>query len=526
MKILKFIFFFVVLSSFATAVSWNTITQSVADLRFINNDGDTMVGNLDIGTGGYSGGGITLTTDGGAFVQDQILAGNITNIGGVEVNGSLNPAAGITATLGNASHQWSSLNVSGNAYVDSLTSIGNVSASYVLGKTITPIVPHDLVNKNYVDDAVSSTAFDFFLNDQSSDIGTHFNMTESDLDLPVTTLTSASLSASETLSIFNWTTLVGQPEFNELRKGVYDVHVHLSKSGSRSITITPKLYNISSDGLKRNLLVTFETSEELSTSIVEFDLHGVKINNTMLNDGDRLNLELEATVGGGSPTTVTVTMEGTTDSHMSIETSTNAFEQIFVRRDGTNELTGNWNVGSFDITAQSIFATSSVGIGTLNPAYSLVVAGNVNISTTLNVSGNISFSQLISCDTINTDDTGLLTCGEDASGAGAFNSDVLDVFNVSMADNKTILRVINLSDISRFINSSLNITAVNADQNATINAYVGDKFMYRSGGDNISGNYNNSLGNYSFAVNSTACFGWSCEGQIFYNGSSLVIRVT
>ncbi len=550
MKIINFIFFFVVLSSFAAAVSWSGLTRSVADTLFINDDGDTMTGDLNIGTGGYSSGGITLTTDGGAFVQDLILAGNITKIGGVEINGSLVPASGVSAALGNSSNQWASLNVSGNAYVGSLTSIGNISTSYVLGKTITPIVHHDLVNKEYVDDAVSSTAFDFFFNNQSSDIGNHFNMTEADLEFPESTLTSASLSSVETLSIFNWTTLVGQPEFNELRKGVYDVHIHASKSGSRSITLTPKLYNISSDGINRNLLVTFETSSELTTSILEFDLHGVLADNIMLNDGDRLNLELEATIGSGSSTTVIVTLEGTTDSHLSIETSTNAFEKIFVRRDGTNELTGNWNVGSFDITAQDIFATSSIGIGTTNPAYTLTVAGNLNVSTTMNVSGNISFTQLISCDTINTDDTGLLTCGSDAAGAGTFsNFQYANITQFLGVPNSSILTIYNLSSSGGVINHSIDLSTyiTNAvsdlvnyftqteifdffqtnitSANASIKNYVDNTFVVNTG-DDLTGNYNHTSGEVLMAPFNKTCYGWSCEGQVYYNGSSLVIKVT
>ena len=48
---------------------------------------------------------------------------------------------------------------------------------------------------------------------------------------------------------------------------------------------------------------------------------------------------------------------------------------------------------------------------------------NINISGSLNVSGNMTFTQLKSCDTINTDANGLLTCGTDATGGdtSAFN---------------------------------------------------------------------------------------------------------
>ena len=216
----------------------------------------------------------------------------------------------------------------------------------------TPILSNHTANKDYVDDATSSTAFDFFFNNDASNIPGHFNMTESDLERPETTLDSVALGTG-TFSIFNWTTLVGQPEFNELRQGVYDVHIHLETNGpgKKPVIVTPKLYNVSADGLTRNLLVTFETSDLLLSVGVEFDLHGVLTEPIMLNDGERLNLELEAEVGaGGGDVTVTITLEGTTDSHLSVQTSSNAFEKIFIRRDGTNFWTGNENGGGFDST--------------------------------------------------------------------------------------------------------------------------------------------------------------------------------
>lgn len=82
------------------------------------------------------------------------------------------------------------------------------------------------------------------------------------------------------------------------------------------------------------------------------------------------------------------------------------------------------------------------------------VYGTFNVDDNITVEGNITFEQLKDCDTINTDSTGLLTCGDDASGAGV-TVDVEDV-NLTMLDNETILRINNLSDISLYINSTSN----------------------------------------------------------------------
>ncbi len=228
--------------------------------------------------------------------------------------------------------------------------IYNFTTSYISGKTLDPSAPDDLVNKHYVDLATASTAFDFFFTNDSSDIGNHFNMTESHLGNPESELTTSSLGIG-TFSIFNWTTLIGQPEFNELRQGTYDIHVHLSHTGTRDVVVTPKLYNISSDGSVRTLIMTFETTSLITDTPTEYELHGVLSSPIILPADNRLNLELETTVsGGGGNVVISVLMEGTTDSHLTIETSSDAFEKIFIRQDGTINLTGNWNQGIFNLT--------------------------------------------------------------------------------------------------------------------------------------------------------------------------------
>ena len=72
----------------------------------------------------------------------------------------------------------------------------------------------------------------------------------------------------------------------------------------------------------------------------------------MLIDGKRLILELQAVVsGGGSNVVVTSAQEGTTDSHLTVETTSAAFSNIFVRQDGSQSLTGNWDQGNFNLTS-------------------------------------------------------------------------------------------------------------------------------------------------------------------------------
>ncbi len=312
----------------------------------------------------------------------------------------------------------------------------------------TPFSPFQVVNKKYVDDATSSTAFDFFFNTNVSDISGHLNMTESDLEAPETTLNSISLPVGTT-SVFNWTTLIGQPEFNELRTGVYDVHIHLNKNlfGARSVVITPKLYNISVDGSKRTLLITFESTSELTTTIQEFELHGVLNNPIMLTNDVRLNLELEATVsGGGTNPIVTITLEGTTDSHITVETSSNAFEKIFIRRDGTNSLLGDWNTGNFNIFGMSEIRInndkvnlSSIGDVNATKFYGAVHKGIMN-GTDANVTSLVIHSTTTTGNAVNINASSLssgnvlMLAIEGTTDAGNF---------IKLIDNSTVKMTIN-----------------------------------------------------------------------------------
>lgn len=205
-------------------------------------------------------------------------------------------------------------------------------------------------NQSTVDDLVSSIAFDFFFTNDTSDLNGMYNLSEIDFGRPENFLQSG-LITTGTNSIFNFSTIQGEPEFNELRRGIYDVHVHIfvTSGGKKDVTITPKLYNISVDGNNRDLLITFE-SVPITTSGTPYNLHGILTEDIMLGNDTRIMIEFVAEVsGGGGDPTVQIDMEGTTDSHFTLQTSSQAFEKIFLRLDGLNSPTNDIDWGGFSI---------------------------------------------------------------------------------------------------------------------------------------------------------------------------------
>ena len=91
-------------------------------------------------------------------------------------------------------------------------------------------------------------------------------------------------------------------------------------------------------------------NKEITSAEQTFDLHSVFNEDVPIISTDRLVFSLFVDITGGGTSTVRLYMEGVTDSHFTFRTPSSVLQEIFIRRDGTNPLTGNWNVGGFNIT--------------------------------------------------------------------------------------------------------------------------------------------------------------------------------
>lgn len=160
-----------------------------------------------------------------------------------------------------------------------------------------------------------------FLYDLASDIATYSQLKS---DIPTggdQTIVSAAVSASNTL-IFSLATNANQPNVNFINDGVWHLHLHAQKSGpgTKNITLKFRVYTRTDPGGVETQIGTgySESTAALTTSVTDYDLH-FALNELAIDVTDRIVLKIYADVSGaGTNPTVTLTVEGTTDSRLEI----------------------------------------------------------------------------------------------------------------------------------------------------------------------------------------------------------------
>ena len=237
----------------------------------------------------------------------------------------------------------------------------NVSTYLSYPAGVTPLVATHLVNKEYVDIAVMSLAFDLFLTSQTADLGSpYYVLLSSESGQAETDITSANLNAGADQWISSFTSTAGLP-FDVLENGVYDGHFHLEKIGGapKTVTLQWKLIHRDSGGTETILAVSEASS--VITSKAAFDLHLNLSTVRQFSATDRVVIAMYANVtGGGAAAQIISYQEGLTDSHVDLRVESETLNNIFLRQDGIRPLTADWLAGDFEIDISTLSEVKAI----------------------------------------------------------------------------------------------------------------------------------------------------------------------
>lgn len=242
---------------------------------------------------------------------------------------------------------------------------------------IFPTASNHLVTKEYVDQAISFISEYFFNNTASSIGGIYYKMLESLTGEAESTFTSGSLGAGDNQALFNFATDANIPGAVTLQSGVYPAHIHAEKTaGTKPAKIYFIIYTRATDTTETPR-ATSETSDYITTKTA-IDLHATVTSDVTIAATDRIIIKWFANVEAtGSDATIALYAEGVDASSLAVPTSVEVLNSVFVRKDGTQALTADWDAGSFEIRAQTFESDVATSTAPLIVASTTVVT-NLN----------------------------------------------------------------------------------------------------------------------------------------------------
>jgi hypothetical protein len=229
-----------------------------------------------------------------------------------------------------------SIDIAGDAY--SLVDGTRPFTGVVGGKL--PTESSHLATKEYVDSAVNFVHELYLTNTADAIGGIYYKMVEAPTGEAAGTFTIASLGAG-THALTNFISIAGTPGATILKSGIYESHIHAQVTvGNKPTKIKFELHKRASGGAE-TLLMTSESSEYV-TAAATVNIHATLADDEILLVTDRLVIKYYAVVEAtGSDVTVVLSVEGTTVAHFAFPTTTEILSTVFLRQDGTKELTGN-----------------------------------------------------------------------------------------------------------------------------------------------------------------------------------------
>lgn len=231
-----------------------------------------------------------------------------------------------------------------------LTADWGLGNSYTISEVKLPVNATDVASKEYVDNAINFIA-EYYYNDTASDIGgIYFDMVDTPSGEGESTFTTAGLGTGDDQALTNFANVSGVPGLTMLESGIYSGHIHAEKTaGTKPVKIYFEIYIRELDTTE-TLIATSEESEFIINK-GEFEVHATLSSDIIINTTDRIIIKWLANVEAtGSAATIVLYAEGTTSSRLAVPISTDVLNNVFVRQDGTKDLTGNWTISNNNIT--------------------------------------------------------------------------------------------------------------------------------------------------------------------------------
>ena len=176
----------------------------------------------------------------------------------------------------------------------------------------------DLISQNteYVNEIAGG--FTLFLHqDASADIGGYLLLATDDPDDIKTDVGPFAITGADQ-ELEQFATAAGEPGLTTLQHGVYELHFHAEKTaGTKDAEVYFKIYKRAAGGAE-TLLGTSEVTSAIGSGESEYSIHTSIIEQILLVD-DRIVLKLFGSpIGLGSNPTISIYVEGTTLSRLTI----------------------------------------------------------------------------------------------------------------------------------------------------------------------------------------------------------------
>lgn len=294
-----------------------------------------------------------------------------------------------------ATTNWAIFSDGGDSFLTDDLIIGGALDVSGTASGIDPTESAHFATKEYVDTAVAGLELELFLDDLDSTINDpvtandYYSLQPMETGEASSTLPAyAALGQGDDQEVLSYISDASLP-FAELQIGIVQVHVHARKdnTGQKDSVIFAKLYHRADNGTE-TLITTTEDSSELTNVFTVYDLHGNLASVVAFSATDRLLVKIRADVqsSGGGNAQIEIKQEGDEDSRISTPVETDTLSNIFVRQDGTKQLTGDWDVGNFVVTlgdgsklATAAAPTDPCDIA--NKAYADSIGGNPSFET-------------------------------------------------------------------------------------------------------------------------------------------------